>query len=476
MEEFLQKNKLYTSLIIIVALLETVNKIIGLIQNFPTSKISLSIIFILLFVISMRYFQNAEGNKSRKKLFLILKISCYSLLLIPVFCTIIFFHDKKIEEQTCKENRKKLGILIASFSKIKSDETDAFSSNLFGKLNSELQNSDTINVNLVSTFIPENGNYIHLIKETFDNNCIDTGLIVFGNGIGQNSFNCRIYSLNFLNFKDSAFFKTSDKNIIYIQNPNTINFTIEYEASTISKFIYGLIYFRAKNYILSNEYISKALLLNTNEDNNQFIGICHFFRGNNYLKLQRINDAIKEYKKGELADPINENLHYNLAAADALIGKIDTAYDEYVIAHNLNFNLINPLHKINTLTNAPKPDNLSVPHFKFKLIDTLKTVNRIDTAHQNIIKENWNEQCYKVSSDQKYGVINNRKDTIVKCIYDGIESFPYKNADCFIVKLNNKYGAFVHIHYNNGYSIHAFPLEYSERSIKAAIEYCLDNH
>ncbi len=415
-----------------------------------------------------RQIKSAKFWKYSTIIIVILTLSC---LLIPG--TIQTIRNIKSDKQICQENRKKMGLIIASFKPLK-DDNDEFSSTLYGDLNSDLQFVDTINLQKITKFIPDDKNYLTTIKQTFEESCNGRGLIIFGNSNNQNSFNCRIYSYNFMNFKAQVFSKTSDKAIIYIQNPNLLNFNIDYEANMVSKFIYGLLYSKQEDYQKSNESIKYALRLNKNNGNTQFISMCHLFIGNNLLKENKIQLALKEYTIGISKDPNNPYLHYNIAAINSNKGDITYAFKEYEAAHKINDTLENPLKHLKTLTQS---SFVNVKPIK-RAYKTKKNVSNDTLNHDStvIVPQNWEEQCYTKIENNKYGVINNKGATIIKFEYDEIISYPYKNADCFIVRLNNRYGAIIHSHNNIGYHLSYIKVEYSEvYRVKEQVQSCVDN-
>ena len=481
----LLKNRAYPITALALVVLERIDNIIALINKFFFTHITISILVILFILFFSNVFKDVESNQSlySKRLIKFVKIGkylLYLLLLIPGFYLYTYVKSIKSQEQLCNENKKKTGLLIANFTEVQGVK-DGFTSNLFGKLNADLQNNSSINLRQLPKFITENDvNYLDTIKNTFSENCSNSGLIVFGNSNYEKSFNCRIYSYNYLNFATKGFSKTKDSTIIYIQNPDIIktphqiNFTIDDEASVVSDFILGLLFNHEGNYNASTKSITKALKGNTNPANNQFLAFCHLFIGNNSFKQKNISNAITEYKAGILSDSVNDNLHYNLAVAYRQNGKIMEADSEYKVAQDLNKTLKNPLHEIRTLANNNMPMIL-----KSKRIEKSKRKIdlKVDTGKKIPILVDWEEHCFTIKINNKYGVINNMGDTIVSCQYDDIESYPRKNADCYILKLNNKYGAIIHVHSVEGYyTKQLIPIEYSIRTIYGAVDNCVDNH
>jgi tetratricopeptide (TPR) repeat protein len=398
------------------------------------------------------------------------------LIAMPLFILVPGINEvlshMKSDAQICAENFKKRGILIANFSEVIGD-VDGFTTSLYGRLNSDLQHVDTLNVQPLGKFITEtNRSYIDTIKKTFKENCNTSGLIVFGSRKDNTYFNCRIYSYNFLNYRAKGFSRTKDSTVIYIQNPKTLEFTIDYETNVVSTFIHGLLYRNAGKYELSTKLINEAIKLNQNPANTQFIAICHLFVGNNLLNQGLLKEAQNEYEIGEKIDSLNGNIHFNIGSTYSESRDVSKAFGEYELAEKIDPSLRNPLKKINTGPQIVNSKPLKI-HLTKKLslkIDTGNKITKMDIA------PDWEEHCYKVSSNKKYGVVNNNGDTIVKCLYDNIESYPYKNVDCFIVELRGKYGAFIHKHTNVGWDIWPIQIEFSENMIKYIVQNCVDQH
>jgi tetratricopeptide (TPR) repeat protein len=438
------------------------------------SPFNISLLCILVFFFVRGLFINILSKQEQSiKLIKFAKVGVWGviiLLFVPIYYLGLFFIGKIQTKQSCETNRTKIGLIIANFSKSK-DEDDGFSSTLFGKLNSKLQDVDTINLKRQDRYISESSeNYLDTIKKVFENNCSQSGLLVFGNRKDDKLFNCRIYSLNYLNFNKQSF-KTRDKMIIYLQNPNILNFSIENEAAIISEFIYGLLYYHKGDYKLSSSSLKSALKQNKNPSNIQFISICHLFMGNSESAQGQYSKAIDEYKSGISSDFANSYLHYNLATMFNELGKISEAYKEYEIAQKLNHNLKNPL--MNLIINLKDKNSIlfSLPTYNFLKHGRNRS---IDTSKK--VEKNWYERCFIISKNNRFGVVNNEGDTLASCIYDDIEYNFYNNSDCFVLISEKRYGSVIHKHRTDGYILHKLPLEYSKHTIYKAMEVCVDNH
>ncbi len=493
------KKSLYIPILIlglITNALTVLFKTSSLLKEIALSKFNISIILIILFFL-IRQIGIEIPNKKKEnsgeivnaysdkviKLAILGKYLAWSFLLVPLIFLLVstkdFFVNRNLEEQSC--NRKLIGIIIAKFSK-SADDDDDFSNTLYGTLNSRLQDVDSINLIPLNKYISEGPHYKDTIKEEFNKNCSDTGLLVFGKRkdsqlISSKLFYCRISALNFFNKKTNQF-ETNNKTIIYIKNPDNLEFSIEYEADAISTFIFGLIYNRAGNYDLSNRYLDSALTLNRNKENKAFIADCHLFKGDNLLGKGKLQDAINEYQLGIQNDSTNAFLHYNLAALYKQINDDKNAIKEYKVAHLINSSLINPII-----------DKDSTKTYSFGFIGQKKILN-LDTSD---LEDNtspplpksepdmWDESCSTIENEitHKWGVINNKQDTIVDIIYDGLEYFTYKNMDCFIVNYRGKYGAVIHKHINTikyRYAIYKISPIYSMYKAKELSENWIDNN
>ena len=143
-------------------------------------------------------------------------------------------------------------------------------------------------------------------------------------------------------------------NIIYVQNPSLINFSIDYQAEIIAEFILGLLYYNSNNTEISKQKFIHSLSLSPAEENTKFKSYCHLFIGNNYFNELSYDDAIKEYQSGIYFDSLNSYLHFNLGIA--LLRKQDSifAYKEFMTASTLNKNLNNPIQAFEFLDTFQK--------------------------------------------------------------------------------------------------------------------------
>jgi tetratricopeptide (TPR) repeat protein len=454
--------------LLLTLILTFINNLTSIVKVAFHSDINFSALFLIIFFVVRFYLNNLQKRRSHKYL-RIFKNLTWLILLIPIYFTIKFLVGLKNKELGCDIKSKKTGVFITRFAPISVD--DAFASTLYGKLNSRFQDNQAVNVRRLNKVILETDeNYLDTIKATFSKNCCKSGLFIFGDRKDNNSFNCRVYSYKFLNFNAQSV-QASDKLIIYIQNPDQLNFTIESEAQIISDFTFGLLYYGKGDYTISNKSLIAALSQNKNQKNFQFISYCHMYIGENYGKAGETSKAIEEYKNGIVADSTNEYLHYNLGTMYTKAGKFSDAYKEFDIAEKLDSRLKNPLIDFKL---APKKGNQNAIVIDTKPIDSSR--NNINYSKNASLAPLWSERCYVISNKEKFGVINSEGDTLAKCVYDEINEYSNKGVECFVLIVDKRYGAVIHKHFNDGYILHELPLEYSDHSIYSAIDFCINNH
>jgi tetratricopeptide (TPR) repeat protein len=480
--DILSKNLFFPILTGLTLVATAINELLSLIKVSSTFQINISIVVITFFFGLRTFFKQVEIKKEPKfgvninvfsdkaiRVARLGKYLVYVLLLIPIYFAAVFWVGRINASQECTIKGNKLALFIANFSEEKNYD-DGFTSALYGRLNSELQKTDTINLLQLDKYISESSeNYLDTIKTAFASNCAKSGLFVFGNRKDNKQFNCRIYSFNFLNFNKQRF-TIADNTIIYIQHPEILDFTIENEASIVSDFIFGLLHYRSGNYILSSASITAALNENKNKRNAQFISICHLFIGANYSKLGKIAKAVDEYKAGLLLDSTNEYLHYNVATLYDSIGNRKEAFKHYEIAQQLNAKLKNPLHELDRkYSRRVGFTNSTDSSYSFKSDIKFDSIQQATT--------DWIEKYYHLYTNDKEGVMNSDGDTIVTCSYDEIQKGQYKSVDYFVVKSGKKYGAIIHKHHKDGYNLHQLKMEYSLSTVFKAVEDCIDgNH
>lgn len=387
---------------------------------------------------------DSDTAKTRTKTLRILKFvkyGSYLFLVFPIFLVVSFFIPKKGKD--CSQNKTKFGLLITNFSK--SDDDDDFSYKVFSLLDAELQNNDSIIPKRLTKYVnTATTNYKDTILNLFQDDCFNHGILAFGKrSLESKLFDCNIYinNLTRLNYNLSQV----KSNIIYIQNPNLINFSLDYQAETIAEFILGLLYYNSNSSEISKQKFIHSLNLSQKEGNTKFKSYCHLFIGNNAFDESQYEVAVNEYKNGIIQDSLSSYLHYNLGLALLKLKDSISANKEFKIASILNKNMPNPI-RLNSVLDA-------VTNSKQKIIENKESVDSIippkssiknPTTVQKIqTKLIWKNGVAIVSNiSNKFGVINLKGDTVIRCIYESIQDFPYKDKYYFfIVQSNSKFGA-----------------------------------
>ncbi|MBO9204631.1 MULTISPECIES: tetratricopeptide repeat protein [Niastella] len=424
---------------------------LSLIASVFDSKSNIAVISIGLFLINLGICNNLL--KSKKQSFGVtanrlsntqiknvkrLIIASYLLWIFPVYHAINYFQSKG---NNCNDTANNIGLIITSFT---TSNDDDFSYKLFTLLETELENADTINTIRTEKFINAgNKSYQDSINQLFSSNCYKKGLLVFGKRSNQSKlFDCSIYLNNFLNINPIGI---QNKKIINLQNPDLINFSIEYQAQAVSEFILGLLYSNSNNFLQSTIKFQHCSSLVSTDDNKKLKSYCALFIGNNFYKANNYIYAIESYQSGINHDPENAYLHFNLATA--LLGNNDSlnANEEYNIANNLNNKLVNPLGNIIDLVTVNKGVSLqpTVNHVSFKIQNSISQGDSIPEKYQTLENDDSQSDYYGIMLNNKYGVVNKRGDTIIKCAYDFIDKnvFVYKNQLFFIVGRGQFYGS-----------------------------------
>jgi tetratricopeptide (TPR) repeat protein len=235
------------------------------------------------------------------------------------------------------------------------------------------------------------------------------------------------------------------KSIIYLQNPDLLNFSIDSQASVVSEFILGLLYYNSNDFSISTEKFRHSLTLNGNTDNKKFVSFCHLFIGNNFYKEKKYSSAIQEYKNGIIFDSSNAFIHYNLGNALVISSDSGEANNEYNIAEQINNKLINPIWHSREMGQNILRDEKN----KSTTVSDKKAGNALMKLHTSI-DSSASEQIIKKQTEytvivrrNRYGIINLKGDTIIKCGYDFIDEYiyGYKGREYFIVRNGAKFGA-----------------------------------
>lgn len=379
-------------------------------------------------------------KKTYRKAANIIRNSSYLLFVFPIYSGITEYLEK-INNR--KINNSEFGLIVTSFSK--SDDDD-FSYRLFNTLNDNLQNIDSVNMIREGVFINSgNKGYLDSIKQTFTKNYFNRGLLVFGKRSEESKlFDCSIYIKN-----------QSKTNIIYLQNPSMINFSIDEQSEIVSEFILGLLYYDLGDYARSKDKFQNALNNNASKGAKKFKAYCHFYIGNNLLNEKNSHSSITHYKEGLSYDAVNPFIHYNLAIA--LLNKKDSlnAFRHFNIANKLHHELDNPIKDFNQLIN--KKTVIGPKVNKEKRLDYSNNSEKAIVAVDK--KANPSSAYSVIIINKKYGVLNSNGDTIIRCKYDFIDDYTYEynGKRLFIVNMASKFGAV------NSEGIFEIALKYSSK-------------
>lgn len=384
-------------------------------------------------------------SKSARKAAKLIRVLCFFLWIYPIYQVITSFIYQRNE---CG-NEKKLGLIIASFSRTKDDD---FSYKLFNKIESELQATDTISIIRSDEFITAGQPfYMDSIKALFPQNCITHGLLLFGKRSEESKlFDCNIF-INNLQHLCVRPDHITNKNMIYLENPDLINFSIEAQASVVSEFVLGLLSYNNEDFSKSREQFNHSLGLNVNNDNKKFISNCYFFIGNNLFQEKHFSDAASAYRKGILADSSNSYLHFNLA--NSLLAMSDTigARNEYNAAQQSNGALKNPIPSPSILDSSdsyktPQIASMSDKTLKAKKNQNIPTGSSNNTPSKNLQNVDTTKHMsdfHLIKANGKYGLANSHGQVIIKCEYDSIykKEFIYKGKSYIIAMKESKFGA-----------------------------------
>jgi hypothetical protein len=389
-------------------------------------------------VISKKYPRNSIAFAK------VIRVLNYGLLLIVIFLGINSFLSLK---NKCSEVNNQLGVLISSFDIAGNDD---FSYKLYTTVSAEVEHADSINVFRVDKMVNiGRRNYLDSIKTVFEDNCSNHGLYVFGRrSVQSNLFDCSVYinNMKIVNLDSS---ENSSKNIIHLQNPDLINFSIENQAQIVSKFIVGLLQYHGGHFADTRATINRCIASVSNIDNIKFKSYCFLLLGNSFFKENLYSDAIEAFRAGLKDDSTNAFLHYNMATSILMMGDSLAAQNEYSIANKLNSKLSNPLSGLEFKSSMGGGAISGTGAIKTPVTEATKV--RIDDTIRNPIASVDRELKIKDSAlyrifrnNGKFGLRHPKGDTIIKCEYDQIylNGIIYKGLLYFIVRLGSKYGAY----------------------------------
>jgi len=433
-----------------IGLVSLLTGITSLIASILHSRYNIAILCIGLFFIALGICNKIISskkesfgltvNKFSKKQIKISKIvivCSYALWLFPVYVLIDVF---RTPGRDCQFSNK-FSLIITSFTNANND--DDFSYKLFTLLGTELENVDTITEIRTNKFINAgNGNYQDSIKQLFNCNCIRRGLLVFGKRSEQSKlFDCSVYINDVSNLNQSI--TSQNKKIINLQNPDLVNFSIDYQAQTVSEFILGMLYSNANNFTLSINKFHHCLQLVSNDENKKIKSYCALYIGNNLYKQNKFTDAIKEYKSGINYDSTNAYLQFNLATAILRTGDTLEANKYYISANMLNNRLVNPLVVIGGGDRKIKSADLANCLPKTTKRHSINQSNLTQGEKGDTEGNSFEADFTRIKIGNEYGILNNSGDTVVGCQYDFIAEHVYvfKDHTFFIVGRNHSFGA-----------------------------------
>ncbi|MBK6566909.1 MAG: tetratricopeptide repeat protein [Saprospiraceae bacterium] len=390
-----------------------------------------------MFDIKKEKSNNSEGNQLgidgiQKKVFYLNGISY--LIIILLFS--ILLYPLIVKKKSCILDNKNVGILISNFSK--SDE-DEFSYKIFNLLEDKLQNKDTINTLRVDKFINLGfNNYRDTILNIFSKNCHSKGLFVYGRRSVESQYlDCNIY-INKLFLSHNKLAKI-DRNVIFLQNPSLMTFSIDQQAELIVDFILALLFYNS-NDIDQAIHKFKYIINDTPiEVNSKLKSYCQLFLGNIYFSKNNLNLATSEYKMGLKYDSINPYIHFNLGIT--YFKNLDTiaAFEEFNTANQIDNKIINPLAWLSIINASNTYSHKIIGENKINI-----NTQKVNYSHEKIKQIEINSPNPKsidtipfaiISNlENKFGVIDNKQDTILPCIYDSIIEYKYKGNTFFIVE------------------------------------------
>ena len=405
------------------------------------SKYTVAIVCVGLFILINRFwktkarktpFDNQAERQQNIKNVLLIRVFSYSLLIFPLYVAINLF---VIEKHSCKLSNN-LGVIITNFENLGDDD---FSYKLYTFLQDRLQEIDTISVVRTGHFIDVGkAHYIDSIKYVYEYSCLNKGILVFGKRNMQ-LFDCSIYLNSLANLSRTTDVARSN-DIIFLQNPDILNFSIDNQSKIVGEFILGLIYYNQSEYSNSEVTFKRSLSLVSSE-RNKFKSYCYLFIGNSHHMKSDFSKAIEEYNKGIELDSMNAYLHFNVAASLLRKGDSIDASKEFVKAEMLNKRLLNPIKDYgrDIATNLPsltKAENIPVVKNSTKAVkDTPVKRNNSPVGIPSGFSIIFN--------GTKQGIVNEKGDTLARCIYDAVDPniFMYKGIKFFIVRNERGYGA-----------------------------------
>jgi hypothetical protein len=229
-----------------------------------------------------------------KKSILIAKIVKYSSWSLLLFPAIVFIKGIIPQKPECIAPIQNLGILITNFTK---SEEDDFSYKLYTTLSGELQDIDSIKPIQVDHFINLNHlNYLDSLTHIFSANCMNHGLLVFGKRNDQSKlFDCSIFIHHLTRLNTTV--DITNQNILFLRNPDLVNFSLEKQANIISDFIMGLLFYNSQYYDYSINSFQQVIRQSSTNDHSKVKSFCNLYIGNSLVQQKKITEAVNAYRR-----------------------------------------------------------------------------------------------------------------------------------------------------------------------------------
>jgi len=358
-----------------------------------------------------------------------IRILSFAFWIFPVYTAIRSFN----EHNRCRENNQ-LGIVISNFSATADDD---FSYKLTSTLSSDLEHVDSISIVRDARFIQFGAkDHKKQLTDGLADNCFNSGILVFGkHSLESKVFDCNIYLSN-LHALGSKNVITGPTGIIYLQNPDIINFSVDKEAQLVSSFIYSLLDYSAGNYEKSSERL-RGIITEHSNVSRKFDSYCKLFLGNSLLRSARPIEAAEVYQSAIVADSLNPFVHYNLGSCFLALQDSLNAQRAFSNASRLNPKLDQPLAGFIATTKAPNYSE-DTPEGEVNKTSRSRHFQGLEED-----EDGFSGEFTILVRQQKHGIINRKGDTIVPLKYDYINPYPFmhRNRKFFIIQFDNLFGA-----------------------------------
>lgn len=370
-------------------------------------------------------------------------ISKYRLLtfLIIIFLVLTELFSKYYlsKNENCEQSNKNYGILISDFN---ADVNGEFTSKIFNVLSNKLMDFDTFSIvkTYASVEISNNKEYTTL-DSMFYLKCYNKGILAYGNwNFDTKLFDCNLYLKNFIPRFDTI--SVAKNNIIYIENPDFINFSINKQADLVTDFILSLIFYQQQLYTQSNEILNKII----NNYGSQDEGIKNTalkIKGHNLIKM-------RDYSSAKIAFESLTNKNYY---TDYVISKID----EFVIKDNIEYSgsqnsylnkngKVRDTSQINVINKSS--DNVSFEDKELvkKVEDSIKPKSQYPIISKRIEIDGRYIYDICIDSTGYYGLKIGDGTWVLKPVFDSIVYYQIKSHQLknsyILCKKNSFWGAF----------------------------------